>query len=121
MIDIKDTILKFLKLDSLIASLSGYLESKVDLLKLEVREELIKVVSRGLMVGVYFLLGMLFLVFFSFGLANYLGERMNSIYSGYWIVSAGYALIGIILIFFRHNISRFLESHLKNQLKHKAK
>jgi len=61
--DIKDSIFKFLRLDNLVKSLSGYLETRVELVKIEVREEIIKVVSHGLMIGFCFLLAMLFLVF----------------------------------------------------------
>jgi uncharacterized membrane protein YqjE len=112
------SIFKFLRLDNLIDSLSGYVETRLELLKLEVREEIIRVVSYGLMVGVCFLLGLLFLIFFSIGLANYLSDYYGTTFTGYWIVSGAYAVICVIIILVRKNISRFIESHLKEQAKH---
>jgi len=112
------SIFKFLRLDNLVSSLSGYLEARLELLKLEVREEIIKVVSYGLMIGVCFLLGLLFLIFFSIGLANYISAQFGTTYTGYWIVSGSYAVICLILILLRKNISQFIEAHLKEQARH---
>jgi hypothetical protein len=112
------SIFKFLRLDNLIGSLSGYLETRLELLKLELREEIIKVVSYGLMIAVCILLALLFLVFFSIGLANYLSAHYGTTFTGYWIVSGSYAFVCLIIILLRKNISNFIESHLKEQVKH---
>jgi len=94
------SIFKFLRLDNLVNNLTGYVETRVELLKIEVRDEVIKLVSYGLMVAVCVLLALLFLVFLSIGLANYISERQGTSFSGYWIVSGSYALIFLIIIFF---------------------
>ena len=112
------SIFKFLRLDNLIDSLSGFVETRLELLKLEVREEIIKVVSYGLMIGICFLLGLLFLIFFSIGLANYISTHYGTTFTGYWIVSAAYAIICLIIILLRKNISQLIERHLKEQAKH---
>jgi uncharacterized membrane protein YqjE len=112
------SIFKFLRLDNLIDNLSGYIETRLELLKLEVREEVTKMVSYGLMIGFCFLLGLLFLIFFSIGLANYISTYYGTTFTGYWVVSASYALICLILILLRKNIVRFIESHLKEHAKH---
>ena len=39
---IKDSIFKFLRLDNLVENLSGYVETRIELVKLEVREEIAK-------------------------------------------------------------------------------
>jgi hypothetical protein len=44
---IKDTIFKFLRLDNLVDNLSGYLETRLELFKVEVRED----VARGIGTG----------------------------------------------------------------------
>jgi hypothetical protein len=112
------SIFKFLRLDKQIDSLSKYVEAKFELLKFEVREEITKVVSYGLMIGVCFLLGLLFLIFFSIGLANYISSYYDTTFTGYWVVSGMYAIICLIFILLRKNISHFIESHLKEQAKH---
>lgn len=119
--DIKDSIFKFLRLDGLINSLSGYMETRFELLKMEVREEMIKVVAHGLTIGGSILLALLFLVFFSIGLASYINAVIGKPYAGYWIVSAGYALICLIIILFRRNIEHLIEKYLQERVKNKGK
>src|SRR5437868_15446995 len=92
------SIFKFLRLDNLIENLSGYVETRLELLKLEVREEIIKLISHGLMIGVCVLLGLLFLIFLSIGLANYISTYYGTTFTGYWIVSGAYAIICLIII-----------------------
>lgn len=61
--DLKGSIVKLLRLENLIGHLTGYVESQVALVKLEVREEVAKILSRGLVVGVALLFAFLFLLF----------------------------------------------------------
>lgn len=119
--DIKDSIFKFLRLDNLINNLSGYVETRVELYKIEVREEIAKVVAHGLMIGVCFLLAMLFLIFLSIGLANYISAIYGTTFTGYWIVGGGFGLICLIVVFLRKNISHLLEQLLKEQAKQKGR
>lgn len=46
----KEKILKLLKLESLFENLSGYVESKIELFKAEIREEVVSVLSKILVV-----------------------------------------------------------------------
>ncbi|MEQ8425085.1 MAG: phage holin family protein, partial [Cyclobacteriaceae bacterium] len=69
---IKDSIFKFLRIDSLVDNVSGYVESRVALLKIEIKEDVAKVISRGLVHGTIILFAFLFLIFLSLGLAEYL-------------------------------------------------
>ncbi|HTH58352.1 MAG TPA: phage holin family protein [Cyclobacteriaceae bacterium] len=109
------SIFKFLRLDNLVSNLTGYVETRVELLKVEVREEVVKVVSHGLMISVCVLLTLLFLIFLSVGLANYISEQYGTSFTGYWFVAGAYALICLIIILFRKNIGLFIESYLKEQ------
>ena len=47
---LKDRVLKFLKLDGLVDGLSGYIETRVSLLKIEVKEEIIELISKILVI-----------------------------------------------------------------------
>jgi len=49
--DIKDTLFKFLRLDNLFSHLTGFVETQAALLKMEVREEVAKILARGLVLG----------------------------------------------------------------------
>lgn len=108
-------IFKFLRLDNLVDNLTGYVETRVELLKIEVREEIVKVVSHGLIIAVWVLLALLFLIFFSVGLANYISTQYGTTFTGYWFVAGAYALICLIIVLFRKNIGLFIENHLKAQ------
>ena len=118
---IKDSIFKFLRLDNLIENLSGYFEARVELMKIEVREEVAKVISHGLMMAVLILLGLLFLVFFSIGLAHFLNRSFADAFAGYWIVSGMYGVAFLVLIVFRKGIDRNFEKHFMEMIKRKNK
>jgi hypothetical protein len=89
--------------------------------RIEIREEIAKVISQGLMVGVLFLLGLLFLIFFSVGAANYLNAYFSNPSFGFWIVSGIYGVLGLIIVLFRKNIGSFFERYLIEQTKKQKK
>lgn len=118
---LKDYLLKLFRLDGLIENLSGYLEAKVQLVKLEIREEVAKIVASSLVVAVVALLALLFVVFISFGLAGWLNKEFNNEYTGYLIVSAVYGVPALLLLLFRRQISTSFERYLLEQAKRKNK
>lgn len=116
-----ETILKFLSLDNLVENLTGYVENRVDLLKIEIREDVAKGMARALMIIVLFLLGFMFLVFLSIGLAHFLNSYFEKSYVGYWLVAGVYGLILLVLISFRKSIYHSFETHLSEMMKPKNK
>src|SRR5688572_10195652 len=108
---IRDSIAKFFKVDSLISNLTGYIETRLELLKVEAKEEL----SRGLSnVLVFLLLAFVFalvIVFISVAIALVIGERMGS-YTGFGIVAGFYLLIGLGLLLSRDTLIQKLEKKL---------
>lgn len=60
---IKDTILKFLRLDNLASNVTGYVETRVKLLKIEIKEDVAKVLSKGLAQATIIFFAFLFLIF----------------------------------------------------------
>ncbi|MGC1243033.1 MAG: phage holin family protein [Chryseosolibacter sp.] len=108
---LKDTLSKFFKVDSLLSNLTGYVETRVELLKVEVKEDL----SKGLAQAVAYLfiafILALFLTFFSIGIALLLGKSLGN-FAGFSIVAAVYLITGIILWFSREKIIQKLESML---------
>ena len=118
---IKEAIFKFLRLDNLVDNLSGYFDTRVALIKIEIREEVARVITHGLMIATLFLLGLLFLVFLSIGMANYLNDYFHDSTTGFWIVSGAYALFGLIIGLFRKTIGHFFERYLIEQAKRHRK
>jgi uncharacterized membrane protein len=118
---LKESIFKFLHLDNLMANLTGYVETKAELLKIEVREEIAKILSRGLVLVTVIVLASIFLLFFSVGLAHYLNGFFEHPHIGYWIVAGIYGLPCIVFLFFRKTISTALEKYFAKHIKHKEK
>jgi uncharacterized membrane protein YqjE len=118
---IKDSIFKFLRLDNLVGNLSGYFEARVQLIKIEIREEIARVLSHALTIGVLLVLSLLFVLFVSFGLANYLNDYFKNSSAGYWIVAAIYGVPGLLIFLLRGKISHYFEQHLNAQSKKRQK
>lgn len=117
--NIKDTIFKFLRLDNLVDNISGYIEARVALIKLEVREEVVKVLSRGIILMAVLFMAVLFLFFISFGLAEYLNSVLGDSFTGYWIVGGIYGTGFILVLIFRKPIDRNFEKKLMEIIKRK--
>ncbi len=115
----KDTIVKFLRLDNLVSNLTGYVETQVKLAKLEVRDEISKVLARGLVIGTALLFAFLFVVFFSIGLAHYLNAFWGHPYLGYWFIAAIYAVPCLVFLLFHKPISKAIEKYFANHIKNK--
>jgi uncharacterized membrane protein YqjE len=118
---IKDTIFKFLRLDNLVDNLSGYLETRLELFKVEVREDVARVLAQALMITAILLLSILFLLFFSVGLAHFLNGFFEQPYAGYWIVAGIYGVPCIVFIIFRKNLSYKFEQYMTKLMKRKEK
>jgi hypothetical protein len=118
---IKDTIFKFLKLDSLIDNAVGYLESRVALMKIEVRDEVANILSRGLMIMILFLIGFLFVLFLSLGLAQYLNTFFEAEYAGYMLTAGFFGLVLLILVLLRKNLFKAMEKQFEDMIKESNK
>lgn len=114
---IKDTIFKLLRLDNLVENISGYVDTRVQLLKIEIKEDVAKVLSKGLVQGSIFLVGLLFLFFVSIGLAQYLNTYFENSFEGYLIVSGFYFLLFVGLIIFRKSIDKKFERYFSEVIK----
>lgn len=116
---LKDTIFKFLRLDNLMAHLTGYVEARIELLKVEIREEVAKVLANALMVIIVALLALIFLLFLSVGLAHFLNDVLQSEHAGFWIVAGIYGIPCLVFVLFRKQISHSAETHLLKMIKRK--
>jgi hypothetical protein len=115
---LKDTLLKFLKLDGLVDSLTGYVESRIELMKYEVKEDVARAISKVsilLLLAVFFIF---FLLFASAAVAHKIGESLGS-FAGYGIVAGFYLMLLLLIIVFREPISKNLEKKMKNTLMQK--
>ncbi len=116
---IKDTLIKLLHLDTLVENLSGYVETRVQLLKIEIREDVAKVLARGLVHAVILLFGFLFFLFFSLGLAQYISSLFSDTYTGYWIVSGFHLLMFLVFWAVRTGAGSAFEKYFSTMIKRK--
>lgn len=118
---ISDTILKFLRLDNFVQNLTGYVETRVELMKVEIREDVAKAIARAMVIVALFLMAFLFLIFFSVGLAHFLNRFFDEPYVGYWSVAGIYAATFLLLFVFRKDIHHYFERQLSELIKRKEK
>jgi len=115
---LKDSILKFLKLDSLIENLTGYVETRIELTKMEIREDLAKALSNFLL---FILLGVMFtffLILISIAVAHLIAKSTGAI-GGFAIVAGFYLLLGLLVFAFRGTILEKLQNELVQIMKKK--
>lgn len=85
-------------IEPLLEKVEQYSKTNIALVKLKTVEKIATVtsslISRFILIGVF----SFFALMFSIGMAFYLGDLVGNVYNGFLIVSAFYALIGIILV-----------------------
>jgi Putative Actinobacterial Holin-X, holin superfamily III len=118
---IKESIFKFLRLHNIMSNLTGYLEAQVALVKIEVKEEVGRLLSKALVLMAILLLAALFLLFFSIGLAQYLNGIAESAHLGFWIIGGIYGIPCIIFLVFRKELSASFEKYFVKLIKQKEK
>jgi uncharacterized membrane protein YqjE len=110
---IKETLLKFLKLDGLMSSLTGYFEGRIELMKYEIKEDLAHSLAKVSILILAAVLFMFFLIFVSVAVAFKLSESLGT-FNGFGIVAAFYLLLLVSILLARNAISKRLEKKLKN-------
>ncbi|MDH4090652.1 MAG: phage holin family protein [Cyclobacteriaceae bacterium] len=109
---LKETLLKFLKLDSLVDNVTGYVEARIELMKIELREEVAKGLAKTVVLLVILALFTLFVWMTSMAAAYKIGESLG-IYEGFAIVGCFYLVVGLVFYLFRNPITEKLEKRLE--------
>lgn len=109
-------ILSFLNVDPIINDLIDIVEAKVELLKIELKEEAAKLATKLISIVVLAILVILIVLFFSFTVATLLNEIINSQFWGYAIVTGFYLLLLIAFKLFKvgDRLERKIEASLNN-------
>ena len=112
---LKDTLLKFFKLDGLVNNLTGYIESRIALVKYEIKEDIAKTLARVSILLVFTLIFTFFMLFVSVAVAMKIGESLGAA-AGFSIVAGFYVLLLIVVIILREPISKSLEKKFKDTI-----
>jgi tetrahydromethanopterin S-methyltransferase subunit E len=115
---LKDTILKFLKLDGLVNNLNDYVETRIELLKYEIKEDVARAIAKASIFLVLMLLAGLVVVFLSVAAALLLGTYVGTS-AGFAIISGFYLLLILIISLSRDRLSNAIEEDIKKHFKKK--
>ncbi len=103
--------MKIFDFDKLLDTLTGYLETKLELFKIEVKEEVTRLIAKAIIYFVILLLSAISLLMGLVALAIVLNDLTKTNYMGFVIL---FALITIISIFLFSKKERILEKILKH-------
>lgn len=96
------------RVKNIINALIGFIETKVELYKIQFKEEIAKAISILILVLMMSMAGLFFLLFLSLFLSTLLNEILDSYYLGYLILTLIYLVIGILVFLKRKIISDFM-------------
>jgi uncharacterized membrane protein YqjE len=102
----------------------SYIETKVELYKIQFKEEIAKALSILVLVIIFLMIGLLFVFFLGHFIAQVINNYTGSYYIGYLIVTFLYLIAGVIVYFMRNKIKdsitdmMFQEEEQKNDIDH---
>lgn len=107
-------LLSFLKVDSIFDDLTAIVEAKVELLKIELKEEAAKTASKLISAIFFGIIVFLIVIFLSVTIASLLNHFLSSNYWGYAIITFFYTLLLVGYKVF--NIGKKLEVRIEESL-----
>jgi uncharacterized membrane protein YqjE len=111
-----DAILRLLKLDGLVNNLTAYVETRLEIIKLEVREEIARALARLSVLILVVASIALFILFLSVSVALWIGHYIGMV-EGFAIVTAVYFVLALLALTLRASISEALERKLLQKLR----
>jgi uncharacterized membrane protein YqjE len=117
---IKDILFKLFKLENIAFNLTGYVESKLELFKLEIRTDVTKALSRAMTLIFLALLGFLFLLFLSLGLAYLINSFFEAQYIGFFVIALFYGIVFVSLYINRNALTSNMEEQILKSQKNKV-
>jgi uncharacterized membrane protein YqjE len=113
-----NSITKFLKLDNLIENLTGFVETKVELVKVDIKEDLAKGLGTAVNYIIVSFVFALVILFLSLGVAIALADQLGTL-AGFSIVALFYLVVGVILLINRKKLSDKLTKQFAENFKKK--
>jgi len=97
--DEKGKILKLLKLDKLFENLTGYIETQVELVKLDLKDQAAESIQKLIQVIVIMLFAFIFIIFISIAVSVGINILTNSNILGYIFTAGMYLIVLLIFVF----------------------
>lgn len=96
--------LKIFNVDKLVDNLTKYIETKIELIQLDVKEELIGGIAKAISLIIIIVFALLSVLFISLGLGSMLNDYLESTYFGYLIIGLFYLILTLIVFSGREKI-----------------
>ena len=110
---LKDSLIKFFKLGDIASNFTGYVETRIELLKIEIREDIAKGLSKLVVFVLMAFVFTLFVFFISMAAAYKLGESVGQ-FGGFAIVAGVYLLLALGVFFMRDSIGKKIEKQVQD-------
>lgn len=110
----KSKLFKFLRIDAILENLTGLIEARMALAKLEIKEEVARVGARIIAGVVLAFLLVMIIIFMSITLATWLNYLLGSMFLGYLIITGFYLLVLLLLIAFKVHV--WLQQKIESML-----
>lgn len=105
--------MKIFDFNKLTETVSAYIETRIELLKLDAKDEVSKVMAKAMTWGVILACALTALLFISLGLSMFFNELTESGYLGYWIVAGIYLIIALIIFIFKDSLEKKFSKEVK--------
>ena len=109
----KNPIFELLQVDKLIENISGYIETRLELFKLDIQEGLAKILANLAFFSILLLLILIGLIFISMTISFYLNKALESSFLGFGIVALFYLLLLVLFILFSKKNMEVITSHIQ--------
>ena len=100
----KSKLYKFLKIDAILENLTALIEARLELAKLEIKEEVAKLGAKIIAGVVFAFLLVMIVIFLSISLATWINYLLESVFLGYVIVTGFCIVVLALLIAFKTRI-----------------
>lgn len=117
---LKEGLSRFLKLDSLMESLTGFVEARLELVKYELKEDASKILSKAAVYGMVLMVATFVLLFISLAVALQLSVSLGY-FGGFAVVASVYLLGGAVLYLSREKLINGLERRIRKAMVQKKK
>lgn len=109
--------MKIFDINKLADTLFAYVETKVELFKLDVRDQSVKYLSKLLIWTLIMLSFGTFLFFLSIGAALWLNELLDNNFLGYLIVGGFYLIVGLLFLGSRKSLEERVYKNVGDSIK----
>jgi hypothetical protein len=101
-----------LKIEDVIENVTGYIESRVEIIKLDVKDHATEIGVATLVWSIVGFFGLMTLGLLSIALALYLGHVLASMPLGFVLVAGLYVIVALVLIAFKSALHRAVEKRV---------